>query len=99
VSGADEVRAAVLGLFAAIAVMGVVLAVLSRLGLLDHDGWVLRHQRHATPVAEPRRVPTGAYRAAPLDEFVARAHHDAVAAAACPLTYLPVSPDRRRKES
>lgn len=97
-SGPEAVQAAVLGLFGAIVVVGVVLAVLSRLGLVDHNGWVLR-DHPAEPAPEPRRAAAGTYREPALHELVARAHCDAAAAAAMPLSYLPVSPDPRRKES
>jgi len=91
------VQVAVLGPLAAIALTCVLLWLLSRLGLLDHDGWVLRAQQETTP--DPRRVPAATYRPLPLHEAVARANHNAVAGVVCPLTHLPVSPDPRRKES
>lgn len=53
-SGPDMVQAAVLGSLAAIVVLCVALAVLSRLGLVDHDGWVLRHERRRRRL-HPRR--------------------------------------------
>jgi hypothetical protein len=57
--------------------------------------------RSAMPpaAAQPRVVAAGTYRQMSLHTWVALAQHDAVAAAVCPLTYLPVSPDPRRKES
>lgn len=92
------VQVAVLGPLATVALICVLLWMLSRLGLLDHNGWVLR-DRPEVPAPEPRRVAAGTYREPALHELVARAHHAAIAGAAIPLAHLPVPPDPRRKES
>lgn len=62
-------------------------------------GGALRSNSRYRATKPPRVVAAGTYRQLPLHTWVARAQHDAVAAATCPLTYLPVSPDPRRKES
>lgn len=51
------------------------------------------------PVAEPRRVPAHTLQDPPLRVWVARAERDAIAAVTCPLAFVPISPDPRRKES
>lgn len=95
-SGPEEVQAAVFGVFAAIAVIGVALLVLSRLGLLDHDGWVHGDKPLPTPQREPRRVPASTYKVPALHELVARAN---TLPALCLPVHVPVSPDPRRKEN
>lgn len=75
----------------------VALVVLTAVGALRSNS---RYRATKPPAAAPPRVvAAGTYRPLPLHTWVARAQHDAVAAATCPLTYLPVSPDPRRKES
>jgi hypothetical protein len=96
---AELVQTAGLGVAAALAVVWVTLKALSAVGLLDHNGWVLRDQQPVKPAPEPRRVSAGTYQQLSLHELVARAHADAAAGAVCPLDYLPVSPDPRHKES
>jgi hypothetical protein len=95
---AELVQTAGLGVAAALAVVWVPLKALSAVGLLDHNGWILR-DRPVKPASAPRRVSASKYRKPSIPELVARAHADAVAGAVCPLDYLPVSSDPRRKES
>lgn len=73
----------------------VVLVVLAVAGTLRSNS----RYRATKPPAPPRVVAADIYQQLPLHTWVARAQHDAVAAATCPLTHLPVSPDPRRKES
>lgn len=99
-SAANWVQTAGIGVLAGVALVCALLAVLSRLGLprVDASGDA-RGPADVAAVVGPRLVSATAYREPTLHELVARAHTDAVAAAACPLTYLPASPDPRRKES